>query len=170
MERRRERQRESAKTLQQDKQTLLARTNPCARLTFHSLEKYSKNNELQSQPSHHTRDWHKPKIMVLLYSEGLWYNYKTSQSGWGSKLHPKFQISKIVKEKGSLLRRKEQKHSQNRFKVVTKFLRLLPVHGAALSHLSCRIHEPVDVTMALQVCSFSLSREKGPADGRCNIF
>lgn len=34
---------------------------------------------------------------------------KTSHSGWGFKLHPKFQISKIVKEKGSMLRRKEKK-------------------------------------------------------------
>lgn len=58
---------------------------------------------------------------------------KTSHSGWGFNLHPKFQISKIVKEKGFVLRRKEQRLSRNRFKVVTKFLNLLPVHGAALS-------------------------------------
>lgn len=60
-----------------NKHILLGRTL-FARLTFHSPEKWPKNNGSQSQPSHHAGGWQRTEIilLVLLYREELWYSYK----------------------------------------------------------------------------------------------
>lgn len=68
---------QTANTLQWNKQKYFAQAHIFARLTFYTQQKWIKNNVAgsQSQPSHHTRDWQKPEIILLVfpYRKELWH-------------------------------------------------------------------------------------------------
>lgn len=100
---------------------------------------------------------------------------KTSHSGWRLKSFLKSQFSKVVK-KNVFIEKKQAKTSENHFKIHQKVRKV--AFGARCAHThahprspslqvswTCRCHYG-----AAALRSFALSQEKGPADGRCNIF